>query len=122
MTDDESDDTTDPLTTLRDPEEARRRLVEDHDLEADAEGAHELLEEAVSLWDDLDDAGRVMRLRKAWEILDRTLERQRMRVEMGPDVEGDAPTCPDCGSMDLRFEDKGRRFFCTECDATLQSG
>jgi len=99
--------------------EAKREIVENHDLEADANEAHELIDEAVALWDDLDDAGRISRLRKASTILNRTLDDNQTRIELQP---GDRHHCPDCGSDELALEDIGAgktREYCTECDYTI---
>lgn len=107
---------------LPDPDEARQRIIDNHDLQADTEEAKELLVEAVELWDDLEDKGRVARIRQANDILRRSLEAQRIAVEAA--AEGDH-YCPDCGSTEISHEDMGygdRRLYCTACDATLQVG
>jgi len=99
--------------------EAKRKIVENHDLEADATNAHELINEAVTLWDDLDHAGRISRLRKASIILNQTLKKNQTRIDLGPT---DGHHCPDCGSTELALEDIGAgktREYCTECDYTI---
>lgn len=104
------------------PEQARDEILADHDLQADAEEAYTLLEEATELWDDLEHSGRIARLRKAGQILDRTLKYNSWRVEREADAEHH---CPHCGNAEFDREDIGAgqgRVYCTACDGTIQVG
>jgi len=105
-----------------DAEQAQNELLEQHDLQADAEEAHELLEEVVGLWDGLEHSGRIARLRRAQKILQQTLEWNSWRIERETDAEH---YCPDCGSTEISHEDIGSgqsRVYCADCDHTLQGG
>jgi len=99
--------------------EAKREIVENHDLEADANEAHELIDEAVALWGDLDHAGRISRIRKAHAILEETLSANRAKMDLN---EPNEMSCPDCGGTEFASEDIGAgksREYCTNCDWTL---
>jgi len=100
-------------------EAAKRKRAERHDLEADANEAHELIDEAVALWDDLDHSGRISRIRKAHAILEQTLSENRAKMELD---EPNEMSCPDCGGTEFASEDIGAgksREYCTDCDWTL---
>jgi len=100
-------------------EELTEEIRERHTPEDDAREAHELLDEAVSLWDDLDHTGRISRLRQASDILKQTLdENATLHRREDTDVK-----CTDCGSSELASEEIGngrRRVYCPNCDLTHQ--
>jgi len=105
-----------------DAEQARDEILEHHDLQGDAEKAYELLEEVVSLWDDLEHNGRVARLRQAKQTLNRTLEWNSWRIDREAEADN---YCPDCGHTEFEREKIGHgqaRVFCPKCDHTLQVG
>lgn len=100
-------------------EELTTEIREHHTPEADATEAYELLEEVVSLWDDLDQSGRVSRMRQASQILTMSLDDTRT---LNRREDNDAE-CLDCGCTERAAEaigDGRTRFYCPDCDKTHQ--
>jgi|APHM01.1.fsa_nt_gi hypothetical protein len=105
-------------------EEKREMIKEHHDLEGSARKAHTELDELGQYDWEVSDERIIERMRNAKELIERALKNERMLTEYADD-EDERQTCPTCGGDSLTFEDIGhgqKRFYCTDCDKTLQVG
>jgi len=99
-------------------------LLENHDLHGDTIEAARLIDEALADWEHHDRPGKLARIREAKRILDRCLQIERGATRLDVDEDEVDQFCPLCGSTAIAPEEMtgGTRFYCTECDETLQVG
>jgi ribosomal protein S27AE len=107
-------------------EEKRAMINEHHDLEGSARKAHTELDELDQYDWEVSDERIIERMRNAKELIERALKNERMLTEYADDDDDDERwSCPTCGGDSITHEDIGHgqnRFYCTDCDETLQVG